>query len=115
MDLTPHLGEIIGDLVDRLTLAGITVNSYRIHTSGPGGILIHPNPAPGQPRRTVDDARRILEALGTAPDDITVSAPYGDTTMRQIDVDGPVVLAGHVVTIEQIVPVAEVAESPAAP
>jgi hypothetical protein len=110
VDLTPHLGKIVGDLVDRLTLAGITVRSYRIHTSEPAGILIHPDPAPGQPRRTVDDARRILEALGTAPDDITVSAPYGEPPMRQIDVDGPVTLDGHVLTIEQIVPVAEATE-----
>ena len=92
-DLTPHLGPVVGDLVDRLTIAGIGISTLVIRPAAPAPILLFPAT---DRRLTVADALRVLPAL--AATDVTVSAPYGATD-PQVNVDGTVTLAGQTIVV----------------
>ncbi len=99
MDLTPHLGAVIGDLADRLTLAGIGVSTLTIHTDYPGHELLLFRRLDPHRRPTIAEARQVLDAL--AATDVTVGAPYGSDD-PQVNVSGVVDLGGQTVTVRLI-------------
>lgn len=95
-DLTPHLGNIVGEIVDLLTLAEIGIRSLTIHLdSTTTKVLIFPIVA-GR-RATIDDARRTIEALGGKA---KVSDPY--STPPQVNITATVTLAGQPVDVTVI-------------
>ena len=87
-DITPHLAEIVGEIVDRLTLAEIGISSLLCYPR-PGEVTIHP--LPGMP--SIGDARRIVEIVGASADKVKVGDPYGDPP--QVNVEAIVTLAGQ--------------------
>ena len=99
-DLTPHLGNIIGDIADRLTLAGIGISCLTINTGStpnlPPRITLFTE---GHYRPSIAEARRTVETLA---DDtaVTVSAPYG--TAPQVNVEVTVTLDGQLVQVTVI-------------
>ena len=98
-DLTPHLGNIIGDIADRLTLAGIGISCLTINTGSapnlPSRITLWPV-TEGHYRPSIAEACRTVETLA---DDtaVTVSAPYG--TAPQVNVEVTVTLDGQLVQV----------------
>jgi len=95
VDLTPHLGAVVGDLADRLTLAGIRIRRMRIIPSD--GILLFPV-LDGDRAVRVGDACRVHEALAATR--ITVGEPYSREGL--VSVHGTVDLGGQTVTVEII-------------
>jgi len=98
-DLTPHLGAVVDDLADRLTLAGIGVSTLTVHTDYPGHELLLFRRLDPDRRASVVEATQVLEAL--AATDVTVGAPYGSDD-QQVNVTGVVELGGQTVTVRLI-------------
>ena len=93
VDLTAHLGPVVGDLVDRLTIAGIGISTLVIRPAAPAPILLFPAT---DRRLTVMHALRVLTAL--AATDVTVGDPYG-VIAPQVNVDGTVTIAGQTIVV----------------
>ena len=96
-DLTPHLGAIVGDLADRLTLAHIVIRSVTLSPQYPGHEVRLFADIDGHRLDSITDACRVLEALASS--EITIGRPYGQPDGLQVNVDGVVELAGQTVTV----------------